>query len=38
MTVTSADEFYSLMGELSSDMMQGGVFNGDDIVKVSSDG
>ncbi|KAK7474153.1 hypothetical protein BaRGS_00034613, partial [Batillaria attramentaria] len=34
MRVGSADEFYSLMGELSSDMMQGTVFNGDDIVKA----
>ena len=35
MKVDSADEFYSLMGELSSDMMEGTIFNSDDIIKVT---
>ncbi|KAK7101893.1 hypothetical protein V1264_020204 [Littorina saxatilis] len=34
MKVDSADEFYSLMGELSSDMMEGTVFNSDDMIKA----
>ena len=36
MKVDSADEFYSLMGELSSDMMEGTIFNSDDIIKVTA--
>ena len=35
MKVDSADEFYTLMGELSSDMMEGIIFNGDDMIKVT---
>ena len=35
MKVDSADEFYSLMGELSSDLMEGTVFSSDDMIKVS---
>ncbi|XP_076447278.1 TBC1 domain family member 30-like isoform X2 [Babylonia areolata] len=34
MKVDSADEFYSLMGELSSHMMEGTVFNSDDMIKA----
>ncbi|KAL8567448.1 hypothetical protein ACOMHN_010039 [Nucella lapillus] len=34
MGVESADEFYSLMGEMSADMMEGGVDHGDHIIKV----
>ncbi|XP_076468667.1 TBC1 domain family member 30-like isoform X2 [Babylonia areolata] len=34
MSVDSADEFYSLMGELSSDMMEGVVYDGDDMIKA----
>ncbi|KAH9508089.1 hypothetical protein Btru_052811 [Bulinus truncatus] len=33
MGVSSADEFYCLMGELSSGMMQGYIFDGDTMIK-----
>ncbi|XP_055882786.1 TBC1 domain family member 30-like isoform X2 [Biomphalaria glabrata] len=33
MSASSADEFYCLMGELSSSMMQGYIFDGDTMVK-----
>lgn len=34
MTAHSADEFYSLMGELSTSIMQGAILDGDAMVKV----
>ncbi|XP_048253113.1 TBC1 domain family member 30-like isoform X1 [Haliotis rufescens] len=32
-SVTSADEFYTLMGDLAADMIQGTIFNADDFIK-----
>ena len=36
MSVSSADEFYTLMGDLSAEMMDGRMFNGDSVIKVSA--
>ncbi|XP_067685212.1 TBC1 domain family member 30-like isoform X1 [Haliotis asinina] len=32
-SVASADEFYTLMGDLAADMIQGTIFNADDFIK-----
>lgn len=36
LSVSSADEFYSLMGVLTQDMMAGKMFTADSLIKVSS--
>ena len=33
-SLSSADEFYSLMGVLTQDMMDGKIFNADNLIKV----